>query len=254
MNLTDFFKEYKDVAIAFSGGVDSAYLLYVAKQCNVNVTAYFVKTQFQPQFEFDDVLKLSKKIGVPLKIIELDILKDENIKKNDSIRCYYCKQIIFSEIQKVALKDGYTTILDGTNASDDAGDRPGMKVLDEMHVLSPLKLCDLTKNYIRTLSKSVGLPTWDKPAYSCLATRINVNENITEEKLKQIENAETYLYTLGFRDHRVRIHNNSALIQIPQIQITRFEQSEKEIYEVLGEHFDQISWGDRQGNIIGKNK
>lgn len=252
MNLQDFFKENPKVALAFSGGVDSAYLLHVAKESGADITAYFIKTQFQPQFEFDNVLKLSKKIKVPLKIIEADILSDENVRNNDKLRCYYCKKILFSELKKAAHIDGYNVIIDGTNASDKAEDRPGMKVLEEMNIKSPLKMCNLTKEEIRKLSKKVGLPTWDKPAYSCLATRIHTTEEITHEILKKVENAEEFLYSLGFIDHRVRISDNDALIQIPKIQIPRFEQYEKQIFSKLEKEFNSISWGDRNGNIIGK--
>lgn len=254
MTLQEFFKENPRVALAFSGGVDSAYLLHTAKEYRATVTAYFIKTQFQPQFEYDDVLKLSKKINVPLKVIDIDILSDENVRSNNELRCYYCKQMIFSSLKKAALKDGYNIIIDGTNASDNASDRPGMKVLAEMNILSPLKMCNLTKEDIRKLSKQAGLPTWDKPAYSCLATRIHMTEEITEQTLKKVETAEAYLYSLGFVDHRVRVSDMDAVIQIEKIQVPRFEQYEQTISNKFEEYFDSISWGDREGNIIGRIK
>lgn len=171
MELAEFFKDHPKVALAFSGGVDSSYLLYAALQNGADVHAYYVKSAFQPQFELEDAQKLAKQVGAKLTIMQANVLANETVVANPKNRCYYCKQVIFTGIGKQAAQDGYTTLLDGTNASDDAADRPGMKALQELSVLSPLRLCGLTKTEIRKRSKAAGLFTWDKPSYACLATR-----------------------------------------------------------------------------------
>ena len=168
MDLKEFFRQHPKAAIAFSGGVDSSYLLYAALQCGADVRAYYVKGAFQPQFELDDAQRLARDIHAPMTVLRADVLRDETVTANPANRCYYCKKVVFSSIAQAALADGYTVLLDGTNASDDAGDRPGMRALQELQVLSPLRLCGLTKPEIRRLSKEARLFTWDKPAYACL--------------------------------------------------------------------------------------
>lgn len=170
MTLQEFFQENHKAAIAFSGGVDSAYLLYAAMQCGADVRAYYVKTQFQPAFELADARRLAEQLGAPMTVLQQDALASEQVAQNPADRCYYCKQGIFSGILQAAAADGYTLILDGTNASDDAGDRPGMRALRELCVRSPLRECGLTKSEIRARSKQAGLFTWNKPAYACLAS------------------------------------------------------------------------------------
>ena len=157
MTLQEFFAENPRAAIAFSGGVDSSYLLYAAVQCGADVHAYFAKTAFQPQFELDDAQRLAESVGAKLTVLELDALSSEDVARNPANRCYYCKQNIFGNLKRAAAEDGFTLILDGTNASDDAGDRPGMRALREMDVRSPLRECGLTKAEIRRLSHEAGL-------------------------------------------------------------------------------------------------
>lgn len=193
MELTEFFNENPKAAIAFSGGVDSSYLLYAAVSAGAEVIAYYVKSAFQPQFELEDAKRLADCLHAKLRILGIDILKYSDIVKNPSNQCYYCKHEIFTQIRDAALSDGYTTILDGTNASDVEGDRPGMKALKELCVKSPLQECGLTKDEIRKQSRNAGLFTWDKPAYACLATRIKTGEVITAEKLDATEKSEEYL-------------------------------------------------------------
>lgn len=166
MTLQDFFKETSKAAIAFSGGVDSAYLLYAAHRCGADVRPYYVKSVFQPQFELEDALRLTQQLGMPLTVLGVDILSDETVRANPQNRCYFCKQRMFSRITAVAASGGYSVVLDGTNASDDASDRPGMRALSELEILSPLRLCGLTKAEIRRRSREAGLFTWDKPSYA----------------------------------------------------------------------------------------
>ena len=139
-----------------------------------------------------------------MKILNVDVLSNKLVTDNPVNRCYYCKQGVFGTILEAAKNDGMTVILDGTNASDDAGDRPGMKALQEMKVLSPLRMCGYVKSEIRKQSKEAGLFVYNKPSYACLATRIPTGTEIDEEKIKQVETAETFLFDLGFSDFRVK--------------------------------------------------
>ncbi len=241
MNLQDFFKKYNKVAIAFSGGVDSAYLLYCAKIYNADATAYYVKSQFQPQFEYDDAVRLANQLGIKLKVINLDILSYDEVRQNDDLRCYYCKRRIFSSIIKEAKNDGYDIVLDGTNASDDAGDRPGMRALEELFVMSPLRLCGLTKDEIRQRSRDANLFTWDKPAYACLATRIKPNESITFDALNKVEISEMFMMRLGFSSHRVRVSNNIATIIVLPEQKSLLDDKKQTILDELNKYFDGIN-------------
>ena len=237
MKLEEFFKEYPKVAIAFSGGCDSAYLTYAALKYAREVKAYYVKTAFQPEFELEDALKFAKEYALDLSVIEFDILSVQDVANNPSNRCYFCKNQIFGKILGKANEDGYTTILDGTNASDDASDRPGMKALEEMKVISPLRLCNLSKRDIRELSKAAGLFTWDKPAYACLATRVPTGEKITGEILNKTEKAETYLASLGLTNFRVRYRDGGALIQIADGQQDLYNQNKDKIEAELGQYY-----------------
>lgn len=240
MKLNEFFIEHPKVAVAFSGGVDSAYLLYVAKQHGAEVRAYYVKSVFQPQFELNDALRLADELSILIQVLTIDVLSSEKITNNPADRCYYCKRIIFEAIVKAAAEDGFSVLLDGTNASDDAGDRPGMRAIRELSVLSPLRECGLTKAEIRRLSKEAGLFTWDKPAYACLATRIPTGETITEEKLRVTEAAEDFLFSLGLKDFRVRRLGEAAKIQIPADQIGKIIENREIILSELKKYYSAV--------------
>lgn len=240
MKLVDFFKENPKAAIAFSGGVDSAYLLYAAVHLGVDVRAYYVKSAFQPQFELEDARRLAKQLSVDLRILEVDVLSCGTIAENPSDRCYHCKKMIFSAIAQAAAGDGYQLLLDGTNASDEEGDRPGMRALQELRVRSPLRECGLTKEKIRSLSKDAGLFTWNKPAYACLATRIPTGEVITEEKLLTAEASEEYLFSLGFTDFRVRRMGEAARLQFPAEQFERVLRMREEILTGLKRYYKAV--------------
>ena len=238
--LEAFFKEHPKCALAFSGGVDSAYLLYAAMKFGADVRAYYVKSAFQPEFEFEDAKRLVSELRADVTVIPVDVLSDETVRSNPKDRCYYCKQVIFSTILREAKADGYTTVLDGTNASDDAADRPGMRALQEMKVLSPLRLSGLTKAEIRRLSKEAGLFTWNKPAYACLATRIPAGEEITAEKLLATEKAEGYLFSLGFTDFRVRQMNGIAKLQLPEAQLPMLLEKREAVLRELGKYYSSV--------------
>ncbi len=240
MELASFFENYPKVALAFSGGVDSAYLLYAAMRSGASVRAYYVKSAFQPQFELEDARKLSAQLHADLKVLELDVLSDPRVAANPADRCYHCKSRIFSAILDAARADGFPVLLDGTNASDDAGDRPGMRALRELSVRSPLRECGLTKSEIRRLSKEAGLFTWDKPAYACLATRIPTGTAIKEEMLAATEASEAYLFSLGFTDFRIRLLGNAARIQLPAAQLGQAVAMRERIVEELKKYYDAV--------------
>lgn len=240
MNLPEYFAQTPEAAIAFSGGVDSAYLLYAALQSGARVRAYYVKSAFQPQFELEDAVKLAGQLQADMQIIEADVLAAEIIAANPPDRCYHCKKIIFEAIAEAAGEDGFTVLLDGTNASDEEGDRPGMRALRELSVQSPLRICGLTKEEIRCLSREAGLFTWDKPAYACLATRIPAGEKITEQKLSATEAAEDYLFDLGFTDFRVRMEGDIARLQFPDSQMNRALEKRKEILRELKKYYRAV--------------
>lgn len=244
MELIEFFEKVNSVAVAFSGGVDSAYLLYMAKKYAKNVKAYYVKSQFQPQFEYEDAMRLAKELDADIKVIELDVLACDDVKKNPENRCYFCKQKIFSAIKKAAFEDGFSVLLDGTNASDSSDDRPGMKALEELEVLSPLRICKLDKATIRSLSKEAKLFTWNKPAYACLATRIKPNEKITLEALNKVENAEMFMMKLGFLNHRVRVSSNIATVLVAKEQLDLLNENKNEIVNEFNKLFDEVIIGD----------
>ena len=240
MELERFFAENPCAAVAFSGGADSAYLLYAAVKAGANVKAYYVKTAFQPQFELEDAKKLAGELGTPMQVLPLDILCDQTVMANPPDRCYHCKKRIFSAIRAAAAQDGFSVLLDGTNASDDAGDRPGIRALEELSVRSPLREAGLTKAEIRRLSKEAGLFTHDKPAYACLATRISTGETITAEKLRRTEWAETYLAGLGLRDFRVRAMGNTTKLQVRASDLNLVVTHREQITAELGKAYEGV--------------
>lgn len=240
MTLLAFFKENPKAALGFSGGVDSSYLLYAGVQAGADIHPYYIKTAFQPQFELDDAERLCAQLSVPLTVLELDILKNEAVTANPPDRCYHCKTALFGALSARALADGYTLLLDGTNASDDAGDRPGMRALKELHVCSPLRECGLTKAEIRRLSREAGLFTWDKPAYACLATRIPSGDAITAEKLLATERAEAFLFSLGLTDFRVRNYHGAARLQFPEAQLNAVLAHRAEILQELKKDYPAV--------------
>ena len=240
MTLQEFFTEYPKAALGFSGGVDSSYLLWAAVNAGADIAPYYIQTAFQPAFELEDAKRLCEQIGVKLNVIQLDALADPRVAANPANRCYYCKVGLFGALRARAKADGYDLLLDGTNASDDAGDRPGMKALREMEVHSPLRECGLTKAMIRQESRKAGLFTWDKPSYACLATRVPTGRTITPELLRRVEGAETALFALGFTDFRVRLYDDAARLQLPEGQLAKAAEQRQAIRQALAPWFDIV--------------
>lgn len=240
MDLKTFFSENPRGAIAFSGGVDSALLVWAAGRFGADWHAYYVRTPFQPAFELEDARTVADLCGMSMTVLDVDILQNETVVKNPENRCYFCKRSIFSAILAQARSDGHSLVIDGSNASDDAADRPGMRALAELEVRSPLRECGLAKADVRALSREAGLPTWNKPAYACLATRIPTNTAITAEALANIEQAESYLMSLGLRDFRVRLRDG-ALVQVTAEQTALAERCFEAISQRLTPLFGQTT-------------
>lgn len=241
MTLDDFFRQNSRAALAFSGGVDSAFLLWAGLRAGAEVWPYFVKTPFQPRFELEDARRLCRELGVELTVVEFDILDHRSVAANPPDRCYRCKRRLFSLLRERAASDGFSLLLDGTNASDDGGDRPGMRALAELEVRSPLRECGLTKDRIRVLSREAGLFTWNKPSYACLATRVPAGRTITREDLERVERGETALSGLGFRDFRLRLTAEGCKLQVPEGQFPLALERREDILSALEADFSQIT-------------
>ena len=240
MDLSDFFKENPVCALAFSGGADSAFLLYAACRYGKKIRAYYVKTAFQPEFEQRNAVRLAEQLGADLVILPAEVLSCPAIAANGPERCYHCKKLLMGTVRKAAEADGYPVLLDGTNASDRADDRPGMRALRELSVRSPLRELGYTKNRVRAESRKAGLFTWDLPAYASLATRIPTGTPITQELLSRTEAAEEYLTGLGFRDFRVRTAGNSAKIQVTAEDAPRLAACRRKIVKNFRQLYDAV--------------
>lgn len=197
------------VLVAFSGGVDSTFLL---KSCMdilgpENVLGVTAQSEAFPTREFEEAKKLALNLNIPWKTVKSSELDIAGFSENSPQRCYYCKKELFSVLKRIAQEEGYDTVLDGATASDVSDYRPGSKSAKELGVKSPLLDAGFEKEEIRILSKKMGLPTWEKGSFACLASRFPYGENISAEKLKMVEKAENILFELGFKQFRVRHHN-----------------------------------------------
>lgn len=190
--LDAFFARTPRLAVAFSGGTDSSYLLMAAVAAGCEVGAYCVKTAFQADFELEDAQRVLSEVRcrhpeakVEFRVLELDILSQQEICANPPDRCYRCKQLILGAVRDAAERDGYAMLIDGTNASDNPERRPGFRALAELDVMSPLRRVGMTKDDVRTASRKLGLITAEKPSFSCLATAVPEGAPITEESLAE---------------------------------------------------------------------
>ncbi len=235
--LKSIIKDCGSVLVAFSGGADSALLLAVAaKELGDRVLAVTAVSPTSTQLEIQEAKELAKGLGVKHLVVESGEMQLPDFTKNTPQKCYHCKFLRFSQLQKIALQESIPWLLDGSNV-DDLGDfRPGMRAVQELGIRSPLQEAGFTKSEIRELSRQLALPTWNKPSSPCLATRIPYGQRITEEKLRRVEAAEEYLKKQGFTPLRVRHYQQEARLEIAKEQfgylLSRLEEVSDRLKEL----------------------
>lgn len=239
--LRSIISDLGSLAVGFSGGVDSSFLLAVAKEeLGDRLIAVTGADASVPEREVNEAKEFCRERGIRHIICKINPLEDEEYRKNGPDRCYFCKRGIFGKIREIALENGIEYLAEGSNM-DDLGDyRPGLKAVEELSVKSPLREAGLYKSDIRLLSKAMGLPTWSKPAYACLASRFVYGEEITEKKLHMIDKAEQFLIENGFFEERVRMHGNIARIEVPAADIPRLASDE--IRSAVYEEFKKLGF------------
>jgi uncharacterized protein len=228
--LKSYIKQLDNLLIAYSGGIDSTFLLKVAYDAlGMDVLAVTSDSPSVPRKELEESKQLAKKIGARHLVVKTNEINNNNYKLNPANRCYFCKHELYSELLEIAKKEGIKYIANGTNI-DDLGDfRPGLEAAQEFQIVSPLKEAGLTKNEIRELAKNLRLEIWDKPASPCLSSRIPYGSSVTIEKLSSIEKAEDFLRTLNIKEVRVRHFGETARIETLNND-----------YEIIKENLDKI--------------
>ena len=248
--LKDILKEAGSGAVAYSGGVDSTFLIKVAHDVlGDSVIAVTARSSTYPIREYNEAKKYIEEFGAKHITIVSEELEIEGFSKNPVNRCYFCKTELFTKVREEANKFGFKHVFDGSNF-DDIGDfRPGMKAAKEQGVISPLKLAELTKNDIRELSKQLNIPTWNKPSFACLSSRFPYGKEITVEKLSMVDKAEQFLMDMGFKQLRVRHHDEIARIEVnPDERVHFFDL---EIMDKIGAEFKKIGFKYVTLDIIG---
>lgn len=216
MKLQQYLKDLQvqEVCVAFSGGVDSAYMVKACVDLGLTVHAVTFETFLHPHGDLEKAKALAKRLGATPTCIAINELADPRILENPPERCYYCKHLLFTTLKEWAAAQGISTVLDGTNADDLKEYRPGLKALQELSIHSPLAACGMTKAEIRAASRDLGLETADKPSAPCLATRLPYHTTITPELLQRIDQGEALLREFGFYNLRLRCHGDLARIEV----------------------------------------
>lgn len=254
--LKDNIRGLGSLAVGFSGGVDSSLLLAVAQDVlSDNVIAVTSVHVSVPERELNEAKEFCSERNIRHFISRIDPMEDEEFRHNGPDRCYFCKRRIFTEIKRIAKENGMAFVAEGSNMDDNSDYRPGHRAVEELSVRSPLREAGLYKQDIRLISKAMGLLTWSKPAYACLASRFVYGEEITEEKLHMIDMAEQFLIDQGFHEERVRLHGNLARIEVPARDIERLASDK--VREAVYKRFKEIGFlyvtidalGYRQGSM-----
>ena len=245
--LSKYFLTHRRIAIAFSGGIDSSYLLYAAKACNIDVRPYTVESAFRSPVERQNSEAVCDMVGAHPIVININILDYPEIAANPPERCYLCKKLVFSTIVRRAWRDGFKLICDATNASDDPDDRPGMKAVESLGISSPLRDLGFTKQRIRELAREAGLPNYAAPSDSCLATRIAPGKAITEDLLLRTADVEEQLIALGLDGIRARTEmDGSCRLEVPSDMETVLADRREEVEAILKRNYPSFSFSTRR--------
>lgn len=223
----------KDTAVAFSGGADSSLILklalFYAKKNGTRVIAYTAHTELHPMEDMELAVKIAGEMGAQHIVLPVDELADAGIEENPKDRCYLCKKLIFRSLQEKAAQQGISVVIEGTNLDDTKVYRPGLLALQELGIHSPLKEAEFTKQEVRKLAGELGISTASRPAAPCMATRFPYGTHLTVEKLKQVEQGEIFLKSLGFTNLRLRVHGNVVRIEVPASQMEEVLRCREEI-------------------------
>ncbi len=248
--LTEYIKSLGSVAVAFSSGVDSTFLLYAAKEAlGDQAVAVTASSCSFPERELQEAKAFCSEHGIQQIMVKSEELKIEGFSHNPENRCYLCKHELFEKIRDIADERGIKEILEGSNLDDNGDYRPGLKAVAELNIKSPLRDIGFSKEQIRILSQYLGLPTWNKQSFACLASRFPYGEEITEKKLQMVDRAEQFLIDLGFNQLRVRIHGKIARIELAPSEFAHF--MEEQIRIRVHEEFRRIGFDYTALDILG---